>query len=127
VNTWANHQLKLLDEKIANGRANDKTLWQEFERDFKNAYTFVATKENALAELEGLTMGRNEVDKHIATFNCLVEEAGFNKTDKGVIKMFKQGLNVELKIACIKRKPKPTTMDEWQDVAREEQSKFLKI
>jgi hypothetical protein len=89
VNSWANHQLKFLNDKITHERANDKTLWQEFKTNFKNAFTFVVAKENALAQLEALTMGRNEVDKYISTFNCLLNDARFNKTDKGVIEMFK--------------------------------------
>jgi len=32
-----------------------------------------------------------------------------------------------LKVNCIKRKPKPTTMDEWQEAAREEQHDYLKV
>jgi hypothetical protein len=127
INSWANYQLKLLDNKIAHGRANDETLWQEFETNFKNAFMFVKAKENALAQLESLKMGKNEVDKYIAMFNYLRNEAGFNKADKGVIEMFKRGLNVGLKVACIRRKPKPTTMDEWQEVALEEQGDLLEI
>jgi hypothetical protein len=127
VNSWANHQLKLLDEKIARGRANEEPLWEEFETNFKNAFTLIKAKESALAELEALKMQRNELDKYIATFNRLVEEAGFNKRDKGMIEMFKRGLNVGLKVSCIKRKPKPTTMDEWQEAAVEEQGDFLEV
>jgi hypothetical protein len=59
VNSWANHQLKLLDEKITNEKANVESLWQDFEKAFKDSYTFVAAKENTLAQLEGLTMDKN--------------------------------------------------------------------
>jgi hypothetical protein len=72
-------------------------------------------------------MQKYELDKYIATFNRLVDDAGFNKKDKGVIEMFKRGLNVGLKVACIKRKPKPVTMDEWQEAAFEEQGDFLEV
>jgi hypothetical protein len=89
VNSWANHQPKLLDEKIARGRANDEPLWEEFETNFKNAFTFVKAKENALAQLETLKMEKNELDKYTATFNRLRDEAGFNNPDRGVIEMFK--------------------------------------
>jgi hypothetical protein len=72
-------------------------------------------------------MQKHELDKYVATFNRLVDDAGFNKRDKGVIEMFKRGLNVGLKIACIKRKPKPVTMNEWQEAAFEEQGDFLEV
>jgi hypothetical protein len=127
VNSWATHQLKLLDEKIARGRANEEPLWDEFETNFKNAFTPIKAKENALAQLETLKMQRHELDKYIATFNRLLDDAGFNKKDKGVVEMFKRGLNVGLKVACIKRKPKPVTMDEWQEAAFEEQGDFLEV
>jgi hypothetical protein len=71
VNSWANHQPKLLDEKIARGRANNEPLWEEFETNFKNAFTFVKAKENALAQLETLKMEKNKLDKYTATFNRL--------------------------------------------------------
>ena len=32
-----------------------------------------------------------------------------------------------LKVNCIKRKPKPTTMDKWQEAAREEQCDYLEV
>jgi len=32
-----------------------------------------------------------------------------------------------LKVNCIKRKPKPTTMDKWQEAAREEQRDYLEV
>jgi len=32
-----------------------------------------------------------------------------------------------LKVNCIKKKPKPTTMDKWQKAAREEQQDYLKV
>jgi hypothetical protein len=93
VNSWANYQLKLLDEKIARGRANKEPLWEEFETNFKNTFTLIKAKESALAELETLKMQKHELDKYVATFNRLVDEAGFNKREKGTIEMFKRGLN----------------------------------
>jgi len=32
-----------------------------------------------------------------------------------------------LKVNCIKRKPKLTTMDKWQDAAREEHCNYLEV
>ena len=32
-----------------------------------------------------------------------------------------------LKVNCIKRKPKPVTMDKWQDAAREEHHDYLEV
>jgi hypothetical protein len=106
---------------------DEEPLWEEFKTNFKNAFMPIKAKENALAQLETLKMQKHELDKYIATFNRLVDDARFNKRDKGIIEMFKRGLNVGLKVACIKRKPKPVTMDEWQEAAFEEQGDFLEV
>jgi len=81
----------------------------------------------ALAQLEKLTMNRGDIDTYITTFDRLLAEADFNRNDKGALEMFKQGLNLMLKVNCIKRKPKPATMDEWQEAAREEQRNYLEV
>ena len=70
-----------------------------------------------MAQLEELTMNKGDIDTYITTFDRLLAEADFTCTDKGALEMFKRGLNIMLKVNCIKRKPKPVTMDEWQDVA----------
>jgi len=45
---------------------------------FKDAFTFTASKETALAQLEKLTMNRGDIDTYIATFDRLLAEADFN-------------------------------------------------
>jgi len=64
---------------------------------------------------------------NIATFDWLLAEADFNRNNKGALEMFKCGLNLMLKVNCIKQKPKPATMDEWQEAAREEQCDYLEV
>ena len=72
-------------------------------------------------------MGKDGINTYITTFNHLLDKADFSQNDKGTIEMFKQGLNLSLRVNCIKRKPRPVTMDEWQEAAREEQRKYLEI
>ena len=81
----------------------------------------------ALAQLKKLTIGKDGIDTYIATFNCLLDEADFYRCNKGAIEMFKRGLNLSLRINCIKRKSRPVTMDEWQEAACEEQHEYLEI
>jgi len=69
---------------------------------FKDLFTFTASKETALAQLEKLVMNRGNVDTYIATFDRLLAQADFNCTDKGALETFKQGLNMMLKVNCIK-------------------------
>jgi Retrotransposon gag protein len=131
VNSWAKHQLKILNQSQENNPdptgKPDEDWWDTFEQNFKNAFTFTALKETALAKLEKLTMSQGDLDTYIATFNRLLDEAKFSPRDKGAVEMFKRGLNVGLKINCIKRKPKPETMNEWQEAARQEHLNYLEV
>jgi len=79
-----------------------ETWWTDFETAFKDAFTLTASKETALAQLEKLTMNHGDIDTYIATFDRLLAEADFNRNDKGALEMFKQGLNLMLKVNCIK-------------------------
>jgi len=72
-------------------------------------------------------MNKGNIDTYITTFDWLLAEADFNRTDKGTLEMFKWGLNMMLKVNCIKRKPKPVTMDEWQEAAWEEHRDYLEV
>jgi len=106
VNSWAKRQLDILNEKQQNnpdpnGTPN-KTWWTDFKRAVKDAFTFTASKETALAQLEKLTMNKGDINTYITTFNRLLAEADFTCTDKGALEMFKQGLNIMLKVNCIK-------------------------
>jgi len=47
-------------------------------------------------------MNKGDIDTYIATFDRLLAEADFNCSDKEALKMFKQGLNMMLKVNCIK-------------------------
>jgi hypothetical protein len=131
VNSWAKHQLKILNQNQENNPdptgKPDEDWWDTFEQNFKNAFTFTASKETALAKLEKLAMTQGDLDTYIATFNRLLDKAEFLPRDKGAIEMFKRGLTIGLKINCIKRKPKPETMEEWQEAARQEHLDYLEV
>jgi len=131
VNSWAKRQLDILIQKQQNNPdpngTPSETWWTDFETAFKDAFTFTASKETALAQLEKLTMNCSDIDTYIATFDRLLAKADFNRNDKGALEMFKRGLNLMLKVNCIKRKPKPATMDRWQEAAREEQRDYLEV
>jgi len=93
VNSWAKRQLDILNQKQQNnpdpnGTPNE-TWWTNFENAFKDAFTFTASKETALAQLEKLTMNRGDIDTYIATFDQLLAKADFNRNDKGALEMFK--------------------------------------
>ena len=82
VNSWAKRQLDILIQKQQNNPdpngTPSETWWTDFEMAFKDAFTFTASKETALAQLEKLTMNRGDIDTYIATFDRLLAEADFN-------------------------------------------------
>src|SRR6267142_5017104 len=69
VNSWAKQQLDILNQKQQNNpdpnRTPSKTWWTDFENTFKDAFTFTALKEMALAQLEKLTMNHGNIDTYI--------------------------------------------------------------
>jgi len=93
VNSWAKRQLDILNTKQQNNLdpsgAPSETWWMDFECTFKDAFTFTASKETALAQLEKLTMNKGDIDTYIATFDHLLAEADFTCTNKGALEMFK--------------------------------------
>ena len=42
-----------------------------------------------MAQLKKLTMNKGDIDTYIATFNQLLAEADFTRTNKGALEMFK--------------------------------------
>jgi len=106
VNSWAKRQLDILIQKQQNNpdpnRTPSETWWTDFETAFKDTFTFTASKETALAQLEKLTMNCGNIDTYITTFDRLLAKADFNRNDKGALEMFKRGLNLMLKVNCIK-------------------------
>ena len=126
VDAWVKQEELKLDMNLTTF-GSVEMIWLNFKMDFKSAFKYIAQKETTLAQLEALQMQPLEIDKYIASFNQLAEEAGFNTKDKGVIEMFKKGLRVGVQIACIRRKPKPVTMQEWQEAARQEVAEYLEV
>jgi Retrotransposon gag protein len=131
VNSWAKHQLKILNQNQENNLDStgkpDENWWDEFKQNFKDVFTFTTLKETALAKLEKLMMNQGDLDTYIATLNRLLDEAKFSPRDRGAIEMFKRGLNIGLKINCIRRKPKPKTMSKWQEAAQQEHRNYLEV
>ena len=86
VNNWAKHQLiKLLNKEQHSLRGlPSEEWWEDFVQDFKDAFTFTASKETALMQLKKLTMGKDGINTYIATFNHLLDEADFSQRVTGL-------------------------------------------
>jgi hypothetical protein len=128
VNDWVSHQLDLLIERIKNGiKHSDEAHWDLFEVDFMTAFVNTGSQQTAYTQLEKCSMVGDNLDLYISTFNRLLKQAGFQASDLGSVKRFKKGLPKQLRVACLKRRPEPITMIEWQQTAKEENLVHLKI
>ena len=70
-------------------------------------------------------MQGGDMDAYIAAFNCLIKVVGYTDTDLGTIIKFRQGLNPKLLSRLIMLPQTPTTLQEWQQTAREQQLKYM--
>jgi len=70
-------------------------------------------------------MHKHDLDTYIATFNHLCREAGYDRTAKGTIHLFAQGLNPAiLKSILFSVGAIPVTMDAWETAAHNELKKI---
>jgi hypothetical protein len=128
VQDWKEHELELLDERVLNGHAKTKEyLWQEFERAFKAAFKDMGKMLDAQTQLDRLQQDKEGVERYTVKFNRLLKQAGFDEDDKGSVNLYRKGLLPGLHEACLRYKPAPSSMKEWQDVANKEQLVFRKI
>jgi hypothetical protein len=67
-----------------------------------------------------LKMYQNDIDNYIATFENLVRDAGYDRTAKGTMHLFAQGLHPPILKEILYHGAIPDTIDEWQKSAREE-------
>jgi hypothetical protein len=128
IQDWKEHKLNLLEERVLNGHAKtEEYLWREFEKAFKTAFKDTNRMLNAQTKLDTLQQDKEGVKQYTVTFNRLLKQAGFNEDDKGSVGLYRKGLLSGLHKACIRHKPMPTTMKEWQEVAAKEQLIFREI
>ena len=81
VNDWVQTQAEALDLKtrclVHPYQQTDKALWDDFEVDFRGAFTDTAKEQEAYNKLMSLGMSRNDVDTYISQFDTLVARAGW--------------------------------------------------
>jgi hypothetical protein len=82
---------------------------------------------NTQTQLDTLKQDKEGVKWYTVTFNHLLKQAGFDEDDKGSVSLYRKGLLPGLHEACIRHKPMPTSMKEWQEVAAKEQLIFCNI
>jgi hypothetical protein len=70
-------------------------------------FTDAASAEQAYEDLTKLEMKGDDIDEYVAAFERLIIRAGWERTTKGSLEMFKQGLRKGLHYTILERDPMP--------------------
>jgi len=97
IDSWARHKRTWLKEQRDMGVSMmDRSLWDDFEADFRRAYADQDAKLMAYKELTELKMHGSDIDSYVAEFDRLISEVGHSQHDIGVLQKFKEGLQPSL-------------------------------
>jgi Retrotransposon gag protein len=80
VQDWKEHELNLLNERIANRHTKiEEYLWNEFEQAFKAAFKDSSKMLNAQTQLDKLLQDKEGVEQYIVKFNRLLKQQGISQ------------------------------------------------
>jgi len=130
VDAWARQQRLWLKNRHEHDGIpmTDKSLWEDFELLFRTAYMDQDTKLTTYQKLNDLRMQGSDIDSYIADFDWLIDEAGYNKFDMGVMIKFKEGLQPSLlREILLHTVPVPNTLAGWRQKARERQTVYKEL
>ena len=103
---------------------NDPALWDWFVREFTLQFTDSAEEENAFAALQKLELKENDADTYINRFIELVEKAQWGLDAPGTIRLFHDGLPVNMHRAICQYQHLPRDMQDWFEATREECKRY---
>ena len=132
IDTWVDYEGGWLQHRT-NPRVDghlqdtDEALWNEFARDFENAWKDTASVINAEEQLSRLTMKGLEVDNYISTFTRLAVAAEFELDSKALVGRFRSGLTERVHRRILNRENLPRTLDQWKEAARKEVLRIKEI
>ena len=86
-------------------------------------YTNSNKKRAAYDKLMGLQMKGGDIDTYIATFDNLLVKAGWTRGEEAA-DFFQKGLEDGVKHEILRRQTWPTTLQEWQEAARDETNQY---
>jgi len=130
VDTWARqHRLWLKNRHEQDSiPMTNKSLWKDFKLLFRTAYTDQDAKLTMYQKLNDLHMQGSDIDSYIADFDQLIDEAGYNKFDMGVMIKFKEGLQPSLlREILLHTVPALNTLAGWRQKARERQTVYKEL
>ena len=125
IDTWVDYEGGWLQHRTnpqveGHLQDTDEALWDEFARDFKNAWKDTASVINAEEQLSRLTMKGLEIDNYVSTFTRLAVAAEFELDSKALIGRFQSGLTKRVHCHILNRENLPRTLDQWKEAARKE-------
>jgi len=129
IDSWARHRrLWLKAQKDAGVSIMDRSLWDNFKADFCRAYADQDAKLMAYQKLNELRMHGSDIDSYVAEFDRLIDEAGYSRSNIGVLQKFKEGLQPSLIREVLTHVvPAPTTLATWKQKAREWQTVYKEL
>jgi len=129
IDSWARHRrLWLKAQKDAGVSMMDRSLWDDFEADFRRAYADQDAKLTAYQKLNKLRMHGSDIDSYVAEFDRLIDEAGYSRSDISVLQKFKEGLQPSLVREVLTHvTPAPATLAAWKQKARERQTVYKEL
>ena len=96
-------------------------------RAFRTAFTDTTRSKDALSKLLAIKMQEEDLDTYIATFDHLRDVAQWERDSRGMILLFRRGLNLALAQAIINRTiPRPVTFDDWANLAQTQHANWIK-
>jgi hypothetical protein len=122
VTDWVSHMLYEIGEDIKDDPSleDNETLWEGFAEKFKLKFTSASALEEVRQEFQECHMKDNDVDEYIAVFKDFLTKIDYRRSDFGVIKKFKHGLKKWIVSKILSKDKWPTTLEEWEEVARRE-------
>jgi Retrotransposon gag protein len=118
---WIDAQLETINQQAMQWGPNDLRIWDELVVRMNRAFTNTHEKDNALSKLLDLHMEPNHLDEYNTKFNLLAKLAGWEHDGQGTMCLWQQGLVKPLLDAILSQRSRPDTLEEWQELANEEQ------
>jgi hypothetical protein len=103
---WATRMIKKLAGPLS---------WEEFEREFEDAFGEVNPGATARAKLESLRMGSNSADEYIQQFETLADESELD--DVALMHIFERGLHRSVIEKIYNLETMPKTLKGWKEFA----------
>jgi hypothetical protein len=126
VNGWKLQQLQKLEDRIMAGVTQH---WRIFEKDFKDAFTYLAQKQTSYQKLKALKQGSVGLDHFLAEFCQLLGESEIPEMDREAIDLLMANMKPGIVNAIISRDDynldNPPTFEQFIAKAQKEHVKFI--